>query len=169
MISHTQRECWNQHTIHKVLLIHPPSRSSHDPHPIPSYQSSVILNCSSGMGLKLWTSIDRNLNVSSQCGGTSLWIKSGRTESSAATEPVSATHRDKIDIQVTNLPEKSRITTETPFHSASLHPQLAVHRRKGAPSPRLRSTEPPVCIPTAWRRDRSPRALCVAGTPAHAD
>ena len=58
------------------------------PSPITSYssmstQSSVILNCSSGMGLKLWTSIDRNLNASSQCGGTSLWIRSGRTESSA--------------------------------------------------------------------------------------
>jgi hypothetical protein len=35
-------------------------------------QSSVILNCSNGIGLKLLMSIDRNLNPSSQCGGTSL-------------------------------------------------------------------------------------------------
>jgi hypothetical protein len=52
-------------------------------------QSSVILNCSNGIGLKLLMSIDRNLNPSSQCGGTSLCIRSGRTESSAITHPVS--------------------------------------------------------------------------------
>jgi hypothetical protein len=148
-----------------------PSQSSDDARPTTSYssmstQSSVILNCSSGMGLKLCTSIDRNLNASSQCGGTSLWIRSGRTESSVnrSAPPLVAKHH-----RVTNLPEKSRITTETPFHLASLHPQLVVHRRKGAPSPRQRSAGHRVCIPTTWRRDQSPRALCVAGTPVFAD
>ena len=52
-------------------------------HPHMIIQSSVILSCSSGMGTKLLISIDRDRSPSSQCGGTSLWIRSGRTESSA--------------------------------------------------------------------------------------
>jgi hypothetical protein len=53
-----------QHSIHKVLLLTPP-RMAPMPPPAKIAQSSVILNCSSGIGLKLLMSIDRNLNTSS--------------------------------------------------------------------------------------------------------
>jgi hypothetical protein len=50
----------------------PPPRTEPMPSQPKITQSSVILNCSNGIGLKLLMSMDRNLNPSSQCGGTSL-------------------------------------------------------------------------------------------------
>lgn len=52
------------------------------PPPDPTLQSSVSFICSSGMGTKLSSTIDREASSRSQCGGTSCRIKSGRTESS---------------------------------------------------------------------------------------
>jgi len=92
-------------------------------------QSSVILNCSSGMGLKLLMSTDRNLNVSSQCGGTSLWIRSGRTESSATAEQVSTIH-ETTSVSLRTFSRKVEEQWELlPIrHLGSLSPQFIKER-----------------------------------------
>ena len=47
-----------------------------------SRQSSVILICSNGIGTKWLMSIPRERSSGSVCGGTSLWMRSGRTDNS---------------------------------------------------------------------------------------
>lgn len=47
-----------------------------------SRQSSVIFICSSGIGTKLLMSMPRERSSGSVCGGTSLRMRSGRTDSS---------------------------------------------------------------------------------------
>lgn len=50
---------------------------------MPHGHSSVRRICSNGIGVKLLMSTPRERSSASRCGGTSLWIRSGRTESSA--------------------------------------------------------------------------------------